>query len=110
MFRRALYAGIFLAALLGAQNPATTVTVDAAANRHAINPNIYGVAYCDATTLPDLNVPLNRYGGNNTSRYNWQINADNRCAPEKLDTREGWRCSNVLLMLRHPCCPCRRAE
>ena len=24
------------------------------------------------------------------------------CAPEKLDTREGRRCSNVLLMLRHP--------
>jgi hypothetical protein len=78
MFRRAFYGGIFLAALLGAQNPATTVTVDALANRHAINPNIYGVAYGDATTLPDLNVPLNRYGGNNSSRYNWQINADNR--------------------------------
>jgi taurine dioxygenase len=32
-------------------------------------------------------------------------------APEKLDTREGWRCSNVLLvMLRHPRCPCRRTE
>ena len=26
-------------------------------------------------TLQDLNVPLNRYGGNNTTRYNWQINA-----------------------------------
>jgi PKD repeat protein len=25
-------------------------------------------------------VPLNRYGGNNTSRYNWQLNADNRGA------------------------------
>jgi hypothetical protein len=78
LFRRAFYGGIFLAALLGAQNAATTVTVDAAANRHAINPNIYGVAYGDATTLPDLNVPLNRYGGNNTSRYNWQVNGDNR--------------------------------
>src|SRR6266851_4141029 len=65
MFRRAFYGGIFLAALLAAQNPATTVTVDASANRHAINPNIYGVAYGDATTLPDLNVPLNRYGGAN---------------------------------------------
>ena len=77
-FRRACYGGIFLVSLLAAQNPATTVTVDSSANRHAINPNIYGVAYGDATTLPDLNVPLNRYGGNNTSRYNWQINADNR--------------------------------
>jgi uncharacterized repeat protein (TIGR01451 family) len=61
-----------------AQNPATTVTVDAAVNRHAINPNIYGVAYGDATTLADLHCPINRYGGNNSTRYNWQINADNR--------------------------------
>src|SRR6202011_1377757 len=31
-------------------------------------------------TLSQLNVPLNRLGGNNTSRYNWQLNADNRAA------------------------------
>ena len=61
-----------------AQNPAATVSVDATANRHAISPNIYGVAYGDATNLADLNCPINRYGGNNTTRYNWQINADNR--------------------------------
>ncbi|MEI9933092.1 MAG: hypothetical protein WDM89_21805 [Rhizomicrobium sp.] len=28
-----------------ATNPAVTVTIDATANRHAINPNIYGVAF-----------------------------------------------------------------
>ena len=28
--------------------------------------------------LSDLNSPLNRNGGNNTTRYNWQLNADNR--------------------------------
>ena len=28
-----------------AQNPAVVVTIDATANRHPINPNIYGVAY-----------------------------------------------------------------
>lgn len=61
-----------------AQNPAVTVQVNVNANRHIINPMIYGVAYGDATTLADLNAPLNRLGGNNTSRYNWQINADNR--------------------------------
>ena len=26
--------------------------------------------------LSDLNTPLNRNGGNNTTRYNWQLNAD----------------------------------
>jgi PKD repeat protein len=61
-----------------AQNPAVTVTIDGNANRHPINPNVYGIAYGTNATLPDLNAPVNRYGGNNTSRYNWQINADNR--------------------------------
>ena len=68
------------AATLYAQNPAVTVTVDAGANRRPINPAIYGVAYATTAQLADLNAPLHRYGGNNTSRYNWQLNADNRGA------------------------------
>jgi hypothetical protein len=71
---------LIFAGTLAAQNPAVDISVDASANRHPINPNIYGVAYGDASTLPQLNVPLNRLGGNNTSRYNWQLNADNRAA------------------------------
>lgn len=57
---------------------AVTVSVDANANRHAINPLIYGVAHATTAQLLELNSPLNRSGGNNTSRYNWQQNADNR--------------------------------
>ena len=63
------------AVLADTQNPATTVTVDAAANRHPINPNIYGVCYGDAHDMGTLNATLNRWGGNATSRYNWQIDA-----------------------------------
>ena len=66
------------ATLTFAQNAAVTVNVDANANRHPINPLVYGVAYGSAAALADLNSPLNRYGGNNSSRYNWQQNADNR--------------------------------
>ena len=66
--------------VLYAQNPAVTVTIDAGANRRAINPAVYGVAYATTAQLQDLNAPLHRYGGNNTSRYNWQMNADNRGA------------------------------
>jgi len=66
--------------VLHAQNTAVTVTVDAATARRAINPAIYGVAYATQAQLQDLNAPLHRYGGNNTSRYNWQQNADNRGA------------------------------
>jgi hypothetical protein len=61
-----------------AQNPSVTVNVDANANRRLINPNIYGVAHATTAQLNDLNSPLNRNGGNNTTRYNWQLNADNR--------------------------------
>jgi hypothetical protein len=55
-----------------------TIAVDAASNRHPINPNIYGVAHATTAQLTDLGSPLNRNGGNNTTRYNWQQNADNR--------------------------------
>jgi hypothetical protein len=61
-----------------AQNPPVTINVDVNANRRPINPDIYGVAHATAAQLNDLNSPLNRNGGNNTTRYNWQLNADNR--------------------------------
>ena len=66
--------------VLHAQSSVVTITVDAGANRRPINPAIYGVAYATTAQLQDLNAPLHRYGGNNTSRYNWQLNADNRGA------------------------------
>ena len=57
---------------------AATLKIDAAVNRHTISPLIYGVAYGDTQSLKLLNAPLNRMGGNNTTRYNWQLNADNK--------------------------------
>jgi hypothetical protein len=69
---------IACAITLGAQSATVTIEVDAATGRRAINPNVYGVAHASTADLADLNVPLNRNGGNNTSRYNWQQNADNR--------------------------------
>ena len=61
-------------------NSTATIRVDAGANRHPISPEIYGVAFASSTELADLNVPLNRSGGNTTTRYNWQINAANHAA------------------------------
>jgi PKD repeat protein len=68
----------FFAGPVLAQNAAVTVNVDANANRHAISANIYGVAFASTAQLSDLNAPLNRYGGNASSSYNWQLNASNR--------------------------------
>ncbi len=61
-----------------AQNAAVTVAVDANAGKHPIPATIYGVAFASPTQLGDLNAPLNRYGGNASSSYNWQQNASNR--------------------------------
>ena len=61
-----------------AQNPATSVSVDADANRHPINPHIYGLSFASTSDLAATNFTLNRYGGNASTRYNWQLNSDNR--------------------------------
>ncbi len=61
-----------------ATGPTVTINIDAAANRRPINSNIYGVAFASTAQLADLNVPLNRSGGNATSQYNWQCNCSNR--------------------------------
>src|SRR5215471_16940630 len=53
------------------------VNVDATANQHPISPFVYGVAFGSAAQLSDLNAPLNRWGGNSTTRYNWQVNSAN---------------------------------
>jgi hypothetical protein len=63
-----------------AGNSNVTITVNAQANQHAIDPRIYGVAFASSTDLLDLNCPLNRSGGNSTTRYNWQTNASNHAA------------------------------
>ena len=55
----------------------TVISIDAAAGRHRINPNVYGVNFATQAQLGDLNVPLNRSGGNTTTRYNWQQNCAN---------------------------------
>jgi hypothetical protein len=54
-----------------------TISVDAAANVHAINPNIYGAAYATTAQLSDLNLTVNRDGGNASDTYNWQADATN---------------------------------
>ena len=60
-----------------ANTPATTninVTVDALSNRHAISSYVYGGAYPqDAPTITDSGLSVVRWGGNATSRYNWQL-------------------------------------
>ena len=64
--------------VVASNNTPAAITVNAALNRRAINPLIYGVAFASSSQLYELNASLNRWGGNTTTRYNWQLNADNR--------------------------------
>jgi len=63
-----------------AQNAAITIDVDGSLDHRPIAPEIYGVAFASQAQLSDLNVPLNRWGGNSATRYNWQLNAENHAA------------------------------
>jgi hypothetical protein len=55
------------------------LTVDVTAGQHAIDPNIYGIANysLDAHFAEEIQVPNIRWGGDATTRYNWQVDSSN---------------------------------
>lgn len=53
------------------------LSVDAAASRHSISPYIYGINYASKAIATAVRLPVRRWGGNSTSRYNWQIDTSN---------------------------------
>ncbi|MEZ4710948.1 MAG: glycoside hydrolase family 44 protein [Caldilineaceae bacterium] len=60
---------------------ALQLTVDVAAQRKPISDNIYGLHYTvDENFAREIDLPLRRWGGNITTRYNWQINATNHAS------------------------------
>ena len=70
------------------------LSVDAAAGRHAISPDIYGINYADETIAADLHLPVRRWGGNSTTRYNWQLDVFN--------TASDWYFENIPNPNAHP--------
>ncbi len=53
------------------------LSVDAAAGQHAISPYIYGINFASEAVAASVNLPVRRWGGNSTSRYNWQNDTTN---------------------------------
>ena len=53
------------------------LTVDVTADRHPISPFIYGLAYPDPALAREIRLPINRWGGDATTRYNWQVDSSN---------------------------------
>jgi hypothetical protein len=64
----------------GERTMAVTIGVDAAADSRPISPLIYGLNWATPEQMADLRATVNRRGGNATTRYNWQQNADNRAS------------------------------
>lgn len=53
------------------------ISLNVAANRHAISEGIYGMNFADEDLAQELRLPVRRWGGNSTTRYNWQTNMHN---------------------------------
>jgi Glycoside hydrolase family 44/Bacterial Ig-like domain (group 3) len=80
----ARYAALTMILAVAAAQPSiaqTTpvLTVDAAGNPHPINPDVYGIANygLDAGFAKEIQVPNIRWGGDGTTRYNWQVDSSN---------------------------------
>ena len=56
---------------VGAAGP--NLSVDVSQDRAAIDPLIYGMNFVDPALGAELALPLNRWGGNDTSRYNYLL-------------------------------------
>ena len=54
-----------------------TAKVDLFAKSHPVSDSIYGVCSLPPDKLRQYAIPITRWGGNPSSRYNWKINADN---------------------------------
>jgi hypothetical protein len=50
-----------------------TVTINTLANRHQISPYIYGINTLNSNDITSLSPGLTRFGGNETSDYNWKL-------------------------------------
>jgi hypothetical protein len=68
-----------------------SLTVDAGSQTHAISPYIYGMnAYgLETTTATKANLPVARWGGDNTSRYNYQLKATNSASDWYFENQNG---------------------
>jgi len=69
---------------LQAAEPGPRISIDASATGWEISPYIYGVNFGPEEDreayFQELGIPVNRWGGNATTRYNWKLDITNRAA------------------------------
>jgi len=73
----------------GVPQAGPALTINVAANQHPISRDIYGMNFTDEALAQELHLPVRRWGGNRTTRYNWQIDVDN--------TGSDWYFENIPL-------------
>lgn len=56
------------------------LSIDVSTGRRPISRDIYGMNFADEELAGDLRLPVSRWGGNGTTRYNWQNDTSNRAA------------------------------
>ena len=76
VFSLAVVAFAAAAATAGAV-PGPALTVDASGPGRPISPEIYGMNGADPALAAELDLPVDRWGGNDKERYNWRIATKN---------------------------------
>ena len=56
------------------------LTIDLSARGREINPHIYGLNFADDDFSREIDLPINRWGGNAVTRYNWKNDVSNRAS------------------------------
>src|SRR5262245_21432089 len=88
MSNKAVVLALVLTVLIGAvlaisppgqaQEPVSAASValvvNVGANRKPISPYIYGLNFVKESFANEIDLPVRRWGGNHTTRYNWQQN------------------------------------
>ncbi|MEM7452806.1 MAG: glycoside hydrolase family 44 protein [Planctomycetota bacterium] len=69
--------GDFLPEDGGSTLPGPVITVDPSLVLRSINEDIYGLNFADEQLANDIGLPVDRWGGNSTTRFNWEIDAVN---------------------------------
>jgi hypothetical protein len=69
------------------QSGTINLTIDVAADRKPVSPYIYGLNFAKESFADEIDLPIRRWGGNSTSRYNWKI--------ANLNTGNDWYFENI---------------
>ncbi|MGO9614346.1 MAG: glycoside hydrolase family 44 protein [Dissulfurispiraceae bacterium] len=57
-----------------------SLNIDTSSARHVISEGIYGMNFAPEQLAAELSLPVSRWGGNGTTRYNWQNDTSNHAS------------------------------